>query len=114
MNEILVSIIIPAYNCANLISQAIDSALIQDVPMEIIVINDCSKDNLDQVMEKYRKYPHIRYLKNERNLGVAETRNRGVSLAQGEYIAFLDADDYWAENKLKKQLKLKTLNNFSI
>ena len=106
MNEILVSIIIPAYNCANLISQAIDSALIQNVPMEIIVINDCSKDNLDQVMEKYRKCPHIRYLKNEKNLGVAGTRNKGVSLARGEYIAFLDADDYWAENKLKKQLKL--------
>lgn len=105
MNEILVSVIIPAYNCANLISQAIDSALVQDIPMEIIVINDCSKDNLDRVMAKYQKYPHIYYLKNEKNLGVAETRNKGVSLARGEYIAFLDADDYWADDKLKKQLK---------
>lgn len=106
MDAILVSVIIPAYNCANFISRAIDSALAQDVPIEIIVIDDCSQDNLDQVMEKYQEYPYIRYLKNEKNLGVAKTRNRGVSLARGEYIAFLDADDYWAENKLKKQLKL--------
>lgn len=106
MNEILVSVIIPAYNCANFISQALDSALVQDVPMEIIVINDCSGDDLDLVMRKYQKYPEIRYLKNEKNLGVAETRNKGVALARGEYIAFLDADDYWVKDKLKKQLKL--------
>lgn len=106
MDEILVSVIIPAYNCSKFISLALDSALAQDVPMEIIVINDCSKDDLDQVMQKYLKYPQIRYLKNEENMGVAETRNKGVRLAQGEYVAFLDADDYWDKDKLKKQLKL--------
>ena len=102
----MVSVIIPVYNCANFISQALDSVLRQDVALEIIVINDCSVDNLDQVIDKYREYPHIRYLKNETNLGAAKTRNRGVSLARGEYIAFLDADDYWEADKLKKQLKL--------
>jgi len=106
MNEILVSVITPAYKCANFIHKALDSALIQDVPMEILVINDCSPDHLDRVMEAYKKYPQIRYLKNEKNLGVAETRNKGVRLARGEYIAFLDADDYWEADKLKKQLKL--------
>lgn len=74
--------------------------------MEILVINDCSPDNLDLVMQKYLKHSQIRYLKNEKNLGVAETRNKGVRLAQGDYIAFLDADDYWEADKLKKQLKL--------
>lgn len=74
--------------------------------MEIIVINDCSQDSLDQVMEKYKKYPQIHYLKNEKNLGVAKTRNKGVALAQGKYVAFLDADDCWAKDKLKKQLAL--------
>ena len=106
MNEILVSVIIPAYNCANYIHMALDSALEQDVPMEIIVINDCSTDHLDQVMQKYRKYPQILYLRNEKNLGVAETRNKGVGLARGKYVAFLDSDDYWGKDKLKKQLKL--------
>lgn len=106
MNDILVSVIIPAYNCANFISLALDSALAQDVPLEIIVINDCSVDNLDQVMEGYQNFPQIRYLKNEENLGVAQSRNRGVALARGAYIAFLDADDYWEKGKLKKQLAL--------
>ena len=106
MNEILVSVIIPAYNCANLISTALDSALIQDVPLEIIVIDDGSKDNLDQVMEKYTKLPQVLYLKNPHNMGVAETRNKGIWLARGQYIAFLDADDYWEKDKLKKQLRM--------
>ena len=106
MNEILVSVIMPAYNCANYISKALDSALIQDVPMEIIVINDCSKDNLDAVMKRYQNVPQIRYLKNAENLGVAATRTKGVAMARGEYVAFLDSDDIWAEGKLKKQLKL--------
>lgn len=106
MNEILVSVIIPAYNCSKYISMALDSALAQDVPMEIIVINDCSADDLDRVMEKYLPCPQVRYLKNEQNMGVAETRNKGVRMAKGEYIAFLDADDYWEKDKLKKQLEL--------
>lgn len=106
MSEILVSVIMPAYNCTKYIRQALDSALVQDVPMEILVINDRSKDDLDSVMLEYKDYPQIRYLKNEKNLGVAETRNKGVALAKGEYVAFLDADDVWAKDKLKKQLKL--------
>lgn len=106
MNEILVSVIIPAYNCTAFIGQALDSVLAQDVPLEIIVINDCSTDDLDGFMERYKAYPQIRYLKNEKNLGVANTRNKGAALSRGEYIAFLDADDYWDKDKLKKQLKL--------
>lgn len=106
MDEILVSVIIPAYNCANFIHMALDSALAQDVPMEILVINDRSPDKLDQAMEKYTQLPQVIYLTNEENLGVAETRNKGVRLARGKYIAFLDSDDYWEKDKLKKQLKL--------
>lgn len=75
--------------------------------MEILVINDCSPDDLDGYMAKnYSQYPQIRYLKNEKNMGVAETRNKGVRLARGKYVAFLDADDYWEKDKLKRQLKL--------
>lgn len=106
MDEVFVSIVIPAYNCTGVISQAIDSALAQDVASEIIVINDCSKDNLDLVMEGYAQYPQVIYLKNEKNLGVSATRNKGVAMARGKYVAFLDADDYWETDKLKKQLKL--------
>lgn len=111
MDELLVSVIIPVHNGTKYVCQAIDSALIQDVPLEILVIDDGSKDNLDQVMERYRCEPKIRYLKNEKNIGVAATRNRGVSLARGNYIAFLDADDYWMKDKLKKQLALMKETN---
>jgi teichuronic acid biosynthesis glycosyltransferase TuaG len=106
MEEILVSVVIPAYNSANRIHLALDSALAQDVPLEIIVIDDCSQDNLDEVMERYLQFPQIRYFKNPENLRVAATRNRGVSLARGAYVAFLDSDDYWEKGKLQKQLAL--------
>lgn len=106
MKDYLVSVVIPAYNCANYISHALDSALMQDVPLEIIVINDCSKDDLEQVLQPYLKLPCVHYAKNDRNIGVAETRNRGVAMAKGDYIAFLDADDIWVEGKLRKQLTL--------
>ena len=106
MNQAKVSVIIPAYNCAESIGKAIDSALMQKVPLEVIVLNDCSKDNLDDVMQKYQDYDNVRYIKNEKNLGAAKTRNKGVGLAKGEYVAFLDGDDYWAEHKLDKQLRL--------
>lgn len=111
MDELLVSVIIPVHNGTKYVCQAIDSALAQDVPLEILVIDDGSKDNLDQVMERYRREPRIHYLKNEKNIGVAATRNRGVSLARGSYIAFLDADDYWMKDKLKKQLALMKETN---
>lgn len=106
MDEILVSVIMPAYNCAQCMAQALDSALSQEIPLEVIVIDDCSKESLDAAMAPYLQDERVRYIHNETNLGVAQTRNRGVSLARGQYVAFLDADDCWAPEKLKKQLAL--------
>lgn len=100
-----VSVVIPAYNCAHLISHAIDSALGQKVAVEIIVVNDCSKDDLDAVMDRYSGNPSVIYIKNTVNLGAAESRNRAVLAANSPYIAFLDGDDYWAEGKLTRQLQ---------
>ena len=96
----------PAYGCAGTITRAIDSVLKQKVELELIVINDCSPDELDQVMESYTDNPVILYVKNEKNLGAAESRNKGIAMARGKYVAFLDADDWWADGKLKKQLAL--------
>ncbi|MCD7841809.1 MAG: glycosyltransferase, partial [Lachnospiraceae bacterium] len=104
----IVSVIIPACSCADTIGRAIDSALAQDVPLEILVINDNSPDDLDTVMEQYRTEPRIKYFKNESSMGAAATRNRGVQMARGNYVAFLDADDWWGEDKLKKQLAILT------
>ena len=104
MKNPLVSVIIPAYNCAATIAAAIDSALDQDVPVEILVIDDGSSDDLDAVMDRYKDVQEVIYVQNERNMGVARTRNRGVSMAKGSHVAFLDGDDYWVSGKLQKQL----------
>lgn len=106
MKKPIVSVIIPAYHCAGTIRQAIDSALAQKVDLEVIVIDDCPADGLDSVMKCYEDNPVVFYVKNEVNLGAAASRNRGVALAQGRYVAFLDADDWWTEDKLEKQISL--------
>lgn len=100
----LVSVVIPAYRCAGTLAASIDSALAQDVPMEILVIDDCPDAPVAQVMEQYRDDGRVIYLRNEKNLGAAETRNRGVAQAKAPYVAFLDSDDLWRPGKLKKQL----------
>lgn len=101
----LVSVIIPAFNCEDFIEQAVDSALAQDVALEVLIINDCATDRTEEVIGRYLDDPRVRYVKNERNLGAAGSRNRGVRMALGKYVAFLDADDWWENGKLKKQLE---------
>lgn len=104
MKEPLVSVVIPAYNCAETIGRAIASVLAQEVSVEVIVVDDHSDDALKAALEQYLQNPAVRYIRNPENLGASGSRNLGVSLARGEYIAFLDADDYWRPGKLKKQL----------
>ena len=100
----IVSVIMPAYRCAKTINQAIDSVLRQEVPLELIVVNDCSPDELDAALQRYADDPRVHCRKNEYNSGAAVSRNRGVSMARGRYVAFLDADDWWEEGKLAAQL----------
>lgn len=109
--ETMVSVVIPGYRCEATICQAVDSALDQNVPLEVLVVDDCSPDNLTQVMAAYEQDNRVRYIRNETNLGAAKSRNKGVVLASGEYIAFLDADDYWTKDKLSKQLALMEKEN---
>lgn len=103
-NKPLVSVVIPAYRCADTICAAIDSVLVQDVPMEVLVVDDCPEAPVEAVLEKYRQDPRLVYLKNEENMGAAKSRNRAVALAKAPYVAFLDSDDLWLPGKLKKQL----------
>lgn len=101
-----VSVIIPAYYCESTLRQAIDSALIQDVPMEVLVLDDCSGEDIKGIIEEYGEESRLIYVKNEKNLGAAATRNKGVAMASGDYVAFLDADDWWEKGKLKNQMEL--------
>jgi len=92
----LVSLLIPTYNRAKWIGQAIESALQQDYPnLEIIINDDCSTDNSDEIIRKYTHDPRIRYLKNEKNLGVIDNFNKlFFELAKGEWVTLLGSDDY--------------------
>lgn len=102
--EPLVSVVIPAYRCADTIAEAVDSALRQDVPLEIIVVSEDADGEIARVMERYRDNESVVMCRVNENLGASGNRNFGVKVAKGKYVAFLDADDVWCEGKLKKQL----------
>lgn len=105
--DIGVSVIMPAYNSEKTIGSAIESVLLQNhKKLELIVVNDCSKDETEKIVLSYAdKDPRVRLISNPVNCGVSMTRNNGVKNAQYDYIALLDSDDCWAENKLTLQLE---------
>lgn len=111
--EPLVSIVTPVYNAQNYLEETILSVINQTYSnWELLLIDDCSTDNSYEIIEKYlKKDKRIRYLKNDKNSGPAITRNKGIKEAKGEYIAFLDSDDLWYENKLEKQIGFMLANN---
>ena len=94
----LVSIITPNWNCANLILETIRSVKAQTYPnWEIIIVDDCSTDNSNKVVESYMAEDgRIRFLKNDKNFGAALSRNYALREAKGRWIAFLDSDDLWS------------------
>jgi len=99
-----VSVVIPTYNRADLISETIDSVINQTYRnYEIIVVDDGSTDDTPAILGRYGK--HIRVIRQE-NQGEGEARNTGIRAAQGEYVAFLDSDDLWRPAKLEKQMDL--------
>ncbi|WML36751.1 glycosyltransferase family 2 protein [Clostridium sp. OS1-26] len=102
----LVSIIMPCYNSENYIEEAIKSVIGQTYEnWELIIIDDCSNDNSISIVKKYcMQDKRILFYQNEKNIGTAKTRNKGVEFAKGQYIAFLDSDDIWYKEKLNKQV----------
>lgn len=97
------SIIIPAYNVENYIEKAINSVKSQTFKnFEIIIVEDCSTDNTKEVIKKYKKEATIIYHKKNKCLGGA--RNSGIKVARGEYIVFLDSDDYLNNNEVLEKL----------
>ncbi len=104
MND-LVSIITPSYNTARYIEDSIRSVLEQTYTnWELIIVDDCSTDNTDEIVEKYLSDTRIRYLKNPKNSGAAISRNYALREAKGKWVTFLDSDDVWVAEKLEKQL----------
>ncbi len=104
MHKPRISVIIPTYNSARFLPEAVQSALYQTLsPDEVIVVDDGSTDNTEDVLEPFRGRVH--YIRQE-NQGPAVARNRGIAEAKGDLIAFLDADDVWLPEKSELQVKV--------
>ena len=110
----LVSIIMPSYNTGRFIAETVRSVLAQTyTDWELIIVDDCSTDNTDEVIAEYLGDKRIRYIKNERNSGAAVSRNRALREATGKWIAFLDSDDLWLPEKLEKQIAFMKENGYA-
>lgn len=107
MQEGLVSVITPTYNCADFIAETIESVQKQTYSKwEMIIVDDKSTDNTKEIVERYAKNDsRIKYYCLECNSGAAVARTKAMQIADGEYMAFIDSDDLWLENKLESQLE---------
>lgn len=113
MNEPLVSIITPVYNAERFLSDTIKSVQNQTYKnLEILLIDDCSKDNSAQIIKEFQKYDNrIKYIKLKKNSGASVSRNEGIRNAKGRFIAFVDSDDIWKPEKLEIQIKYMLKEN---
>ena len=111
-----ISIIVPMYNAEKFIGKTIESVLAQTYQnWEMLIMNDVSTDNSLAIVSLYaKKDERIKIVNTEKNVGVVKGRNFLIDLASGKYIAFLDADDYWHNEKLEKQIKFMKEKNASI
>ena len=104
-NDIKVSVIIPAYNVEKYIEKCIDSVVKQTYKnLEILVVDDGSKDETGKILDKIKSSDQRIRVVHKENGGVSSARNTGLDIATGDYIAFLDADDYWAEDFVQYML----------
>ena len=109
----LISIIMPSFNTGKYITETIESVLAQSYKnWELIIVDDCSSDNTDEIVNTYLSDDRIHYFKNEKNSGAAFSRNTALREAKGKWIAFLDSDDLWMPEKLEKQLSFMKSNGY--
>ena len=105
-NIYMVSVIMPTYNCGAFIGEAIKSVKMQTYQVwELIVVDDCSTDNTESVVRQIMADDaRLIYIRNDKQLGAAESRNKALRKAKGHWVAFLDSDDMWLPAKLEKQI----------
>lgn len=101
-----ISIVVAVYNAENTLNKCVDSLINQTYRnTEIILVNDCSKDNSLKICRQYEsEYNNVIAVNNAQNMGVSATRNNGIEKATGNYICFVDSDDYVEENYLEQLL----------
>lgn len=104
MEKPFVSVVMICYNAEKFVEATIKSVLNQSYKdFEFVIVNDCSTDSSEKIILSFDD-PRIKYIKNEKNMKISKTRNRGVENATGQYIAFLDSDDIWHKDKLAKHI----------
>ncbi len=104
MSKLLITVLMPVYNAENHLRMAIDSILSQSfTDFEFLIINDGSTDNSEKIITSYHD-SRLRYYKNKSQLRLVQTLNKGLELAEGQYIARMDADDIAVSYRLEKQL----------
>ena len=109
-----VSVIVPIYNVRKYIEKCLDSLVNQTFDIEIILVNDGSKENEEELIKPYlEKYKNIKYIKKE-NGGLSSARNEGIKHATSEYIAFLDSDDYVEWDMYLKMYEKAKSSNFDM
>jgi len=110
-----ISVIMPIYNSEKYLKEAIDSVLNQSFKdFELICINDGSTDNSPEILENYRKKDKRIKIINQKNQGLSAARNKGLKNSEGEFIFFIDSDDYIAKNTLKKLYQNARINDSDI
>ncbi len=116
MESDLVSIIMPSYNSASTIGESIESVLKQKYAnWELLITDDCSSDDTVSIVNEYAKLdPRISLAVLEKNAGAGVARNNSIELAKGRFVAFLDADDIWHEDKLLFQIEFMKKNNVEL
>lgn len=107
------SVVIPVYNAEKYIRQCLDSILIkQKIALEVICVDDCSTDGTPAVLKEYQdKYENVTVIRNETNLYAGTCRNKGLMAAKGQYVHFLDSDDYVVDNVYEKLYTLAKEND---
>ena len=101
-----VSVCMPAFHAGETIGAAVASVLSQDVALELLIVLDGTDEKTQALLESLKDDRRVRVLRNEERLGAARSRNRAVAQAKAPFIAFLDADDEWAQGKLRKQMNI--------
>lgn len=105
----------PSYNASRFIAKSINSVLLQTYSdWELLIVDDCSRDNSVEIARKFADIDErVKIFSLEQNVGAAAARNVAIEQAKGQYIAFLDSDDVWNDNKLKKQLTFMKQNSYA-
>ena len=109
----LISVIIPIYNSKTYLKQTLDSVLNQNYEgdFNIIIVDDASTDKPEDVINLYKDNAGVIYIRLEKNVGAGEARNVGLNFSDARFVAFLDSDDLWKKDKLKKQMLLMKEKN---